>query len=185
MNQLFFVQMSGAPGAGKTTVARAIGKATGAVVIDHDVTKSALLAADVPVDLAGRASYQVLNAMASHLLQQGHSVIFDSPCFYEELLERGQRLAAESGATYRYIECVLNDLTELDRRLRTRERMPSQVAGVYAQPTAGSGKTESGEVLFQGWIARMKRPHGKYLTLDTTLPADQWIAHAIRYVTDG
>jgi predicted kinase len=95
----FFVQMSGAPGAGKTTIASAIAQQTGAVVIDHDVTKSALLAAAVPVPIAGHASYTVLDALARHLLQQGHSVIFDSPCFYQELLERGndwrrrQRLA--------------------------------------------------------------------------------------------
>ena len=174
--------MSGAPGSGKTTVARAIGKATGAVVIDHDVTKSALLAADVPVSVAGQASYQVLDAMAGHLLQQGHSVIFDSPCFYEELLERGQRLAEEYNATYRYIECVLHDLDELDRRLRLRQRMPSQVAGVYGPPTTGSGKTTSGEVLFPDWIANMKRPQSTYLTLDTSLPCEECIAAALAYL---
>ena len=139
MNKLTFIQMSGAPGAGKTTIAHGVAKALGAVVIDHDITKSALLAADVPVALAGRASYQVLNALAGHLLQQGHSVIFDSPCFYTELLHRGQTLAADYGADYRYIACVLQDLDELDRRLQTRVRQPSQVAGVYTPPTPGWG----------------------------------------------
>lgn len=182
MTQRFFLQMSGAPGSGKTTVARAIGRATGAVVIDHDVTKSALLAADVPVSMAGRASYQVLDAMARHLLQQGHSVIFDSPCFYDELLERGERLAEAYGAAYRYIECVLQDLCELDRRLRTRQRMPSQVAGIYAQPTTGSGKRASGEALFQDWIANMKRPQGAFLTLDTSLPCEECIMAALAYL---
>src|SRR6186713_2757617 len=112
MSDLLFVQMSGAPGSGKTTIARAIGGRIGAVVIDHDVTKSALLKAEVPVSIAGHASYMVLDAVARHLLQQGHSVIFDSPCFYEELLARGQRLAAEMGALYRYIECRIDDLDE-------------------------------------------------------------------------
>lgn len=74
MKKLLFVQMSGVPGSGKTTVARAIGKAIGAVVIDHDVTKSALIEADVPLSVAGRASYQVLDAVARHLLEQGHSI---------------------------------------------------------------------------------------------------------------
>ena len=45
MGALLLVQMSGAPGAGKSTVAHAIGRRTGAVVLDHDVTKSALLEA--------------------------------------------------------------------------------------------------------------------------------------------
>jgi len=185
LRQLTFVQMSGAPGSGKTTVARALGQATGAVVIDHDITKSALLAADMAASLAGRASYQVLNAVARDLLQQGHSVIFDSPCFYEELLARGIELAEECGATYRYVECMLNDLNELDRRLTTRTRMPSQIAGIYAPPTAGSGKSQSGTALIQHWIDNMKRPQSDYLTLNTAEPVEMCIARALEYVIDG
>jgi predicted kinase len=60
MAGLLFVQMSGVPGAGKTTLAHAIAPRIGAVVIDHDVTKSALLEAGVPVALARPASYQVM-----------------------------------------------------------------------------------------------------------------------------
>jgi predicted kinase len=46
--QQLFIQMSGAPGSGKTTIAHAIGRYIDAVVIDHDATKSTLLTADVP-----------------------------------------------------------------------------------------------------------------------------------------
>ena len=134
MTDLMFIQMSGAPGSGKTTIAQAIAAETGAVIIDHDITKSALLEADIPVSLAGRASYEVLGSLARHLLAQGHSVIFDSPCFYDNLLRRGQQLAKTFGATYRYIECVLEDLDELDRRLQTRPRHRSQVTGVRTSP---------------------------------------------------
>lgn len=35
--------MSGFPGSGKSTVSKYIAKLTGAVIIDHDVLKSALL----------------------------------------------------------------------------------------------------------------------------------------------
>ncbi len=182
MTQLVFVQMSGVPGAGKTTLAHAIAPTIGAVVIDHDVTKSALLGANVPVSLAGYASYMVLDALARHLLHQGHSVIFDSPCLYEELLMRGQQLAAEVGATYRYIECRVDDLDELDRRLRTRPRLPSQLAGVRVSPTAGSGKTQMGDDVFHEWIATMKRPTSNFLTLDTSRPVELYIEQAIAYI---
>jgi predicted kinase len=177
--------MSGVPGSGKTTIARAIAQRIGAIVIDHDITKSALLEAHMPAAIAGAASYSVLNAVARHLLQQGHSVIFDSPCFYEELLERGQQLAQAAHARYRYVECVVTDLAEIDRRLRTRSRMPSQVAGVWAPPTVGSGKTQTGADVFQDWIANMKRPAAGYLTLDTTQPLDMCIEAAIAYITMG
>ncbi|MEZ4705716.1 MAG: ATP-binding protein [Caldilineaceae bacterium] len=185
MTDLIFVQMSGAPGSGKTTVAHGLARETGAVVIDHDVTKSALLAAEIDVATAGRASYVVLDALARHLLQQGHSVIFDSPCLYAELLARGQKLAAEAGAAYRYVECILNDIDELDRRLRTRQRWPSQIKGVYAPPVPGSGKTLSGRPRFEHWIANMKRPDGDYLVLDTARPPAICVAEAIAYVKSG
>lgn len=185
MIELMFIQMSGVPGAGKTTIAHAIARRIGAVVIDHDVTKSALLDANVSVSIAGAASYQVLNAMARHLLQQGYSVIFDSPCLYVELLERGQRLARAVNARYRYIECVVTDLDEIDRRLRTRPRMPSQLTGVRIAPTEGSGKTQAGDDVFCNWIANMQRPNTDYLVLDTTRPMELCVEAAIAYITAG
>jgi predicted kinase len=180
-----FIQMSGVPGSGKTTIAHAIAGHIGAVVIDHDVTKSALLEADVPVTLAGRASYQVLEAIARHLLNQGHSVVFDSPCFYTELLERGQRLAQEAHVPYRYIECMVEDLDELDRRLRTRPRLPSQLVGVYVSPSEGSGKSQSGEAIFRNWITNMKRPKANYLVLDTIRPLNVCLKTTLAYITTG
>jgi predicted kinase len=184
-SEQMFIQMSGAPGAGKTTIATAIAARIQAVILDHDVAKSALLNADVPVSLAGKGSYLVLGALAQHLLRQGHSVIFDSPCFYVDLLERGQRLAHEAHARYFYIECVVDDLRELDRRLRTRPRQASQVAGVQAQPTVGSGKTHIDEAVFRDWIANMKRPEGEYLVLDTTQPLEACIEEAMDYLNQG
>jgi predicted kinase len=183
MTELMFIQMSGVPGAGKTTIAHAIARRVGALVIDHDVTKSALLEASIPVAMAGAASYQVLNAIARHLLQQGYNVIFDSPCLYVELLERGQQLARDVDAHYRYIECVVADLDELDRRLRTRTRMPSQVAGVRIAPTEGSGKAQLGDDVFRNWAANMKRPNTDYLVLDTTHPLEECVEAAIAYIT--
>ncbi|MEZ4870013.1 MAG: ATP-binding protein [Caldilineaceae bacterium] len=185
MVDLIFVQMSGAPGSGKTTLAHAIAQQTGAVVIDHDVTKSALLEAEIPVAIAGRASYQVLDALARHLLQQGRSVIFDSPCLYAELLARGQRLAAEAGAAYRYIECVVRDMNLLDHRLRTRDRHPSQITSIFAPPVPGSGKTLSGQARFDHWLADMQRPVGTYLVLDTMRALESYLQEAVTYVQTG
>lgn len=182
MSKQFFLQMSGAPGSGKTTVANAIAKATGAVIIDHDVTKSALLAAEIPVADAGRASYEVLNALADHLLAQGQSVIFDSPCFYENLLSRGQALARKHEVQYRYVECRLNDLQELDRRMQSRVRKPSQLAGVFSQPTAGSGKAVSGAEIFQDWIENMKRPSDGHLIVDTAQPFESYMDSVLAYL---
>lgn len=166
-----FVQMSGAPGAGKSTVARAISRRTGAAVLDHDVTKSALLGAGVAATIAGHASYQTLLALARSLLDQGVSVVLDSPCYYQELLDAGLCLAGETGACYRYIECAIEDLAALAQRLQGRPRLPSQIPNLTAASArTTTGETLSGEALFQEWVGNMKRPAHSYLQVDTARP---------------
>ena len=55
------VLMAGPPGAGKTTLALAIGHARGWPVIDKDTLKSAMLTVGVAEALAGPGSYELLN----------------------------------------------------------------------------------------------------------------------------
>jgi len=144
------VQMSGAPGSGKSTIARALARQRGLVIIDHDIVKNAQLSGGLSFAQAGKLSYAVLLSLAEDLLGQGHDVVIDSPCFYDELLEAGQAVAARAGADYRYIECVTDDLDVLDQRLRSRRPLPSQVAGVYEEPRDGSGRP--GADVFRDWI---------------------------------
>ena len=180
---LLYLQMSGAPGSGKTTLARALAPSVEAVVLDHDVTKSALLRAGVEPASAGRASYLLLGALAGDLLAQGHSVIVDSPCLYDELLARGQRLAREARAAYRYIECRVEDLEELDRRLRSRTPLPSQLRGVRsAPPPPGTGKGRVGDEVFLAWIRGMKRPETPYLVVDGMQPLARCVERALAYL---
>lgn len=42
---MFFLQMSGFPGSGKSTLAKLISKATNAIIVDHDISKTAILEA--------------------------------------------------------------------------------------------------------------------------------------------
>lgn len=94
----FLLQMAGWMGTGKSTIAVQVGAETGAVVIDHDTTKTAILAAGVPHPPAGAASYEVVFALTRELLAQGHSVIIDSPSVYASIPERGMAAAAATGA---------------------------------------------------------------------------------------
>jgi predicted kinase len=170
------IQMSGAPGSGKTTIAGAIVSHYGAVAVNHDVVKSALLAAGRGFKDAGRASYQVMLALVGELVVQGHHVVMDSPCYYDELLAAGQRLAGRHGLRYRYVECVTEDIALLDRRLRSRAPLRSQRQSVDTPPVdlpADLGAT--GTALFEDWVAHMKRPESGCLRLDTTRPLDECI----------
>jgi len=188
---LQLVQMSGAPGAGKTTIARALVRRRRLVALDHDVVKTALLESGGTFASTGAASYRVLLALAGDVLDQGYGVVIDSPCFYDKLVEAGQRLAAQHRAVYRYIECVTDDIGVLDERLRSRPRRRSQRPSIDVPPVDLAAGTDrdgmetfrDGTELFRDWIASMKRP-AAYLRLDTARPVGECVADALAYL-DG
>jgi len=172
---MFFLQMSGFPGSGKSTIARHIGKRTGAIVVDHDIVKSALLesldAKQVGAKTTGSISYDIEWALIDFHLSQGHSVIFDSPCFYEEMLEKGQSISKKHQADYKYIECYLEDFIEINRRVKTRQRMISQIQGVES------------EEMFRKAIQNSKRPHEPaFLKVDTSKAIQDLLEDVINYL---
>ena len=85
--------MSGFPGSGKSTLAQQISKITGAVIIDHDIVKSALLKSldtyNIDSNAAGKIAYDIDWSLIDFHLSQGQSTILDSPCFYTEMVEKG------------------------------------------------------------------------------------------------
>ncbi len=91
----FLLQMAGRSGAGKSTLARLVGARTGAVVIDLDVVKTASLDAGSTWDLAGRIGYEASRALADSLLGQRRSVILDSPCRFQQIVDGGSAIAVQ------------------------------------------------------------------------------------------
>lgn len=173
---MFFLQMSGYPGSGKSTLSRLIGKQTGAIVLDHDIVKSSLLeSSDVNIDhkLAGKISYNIEWALVDSYLSQGHKVILDSPCLYSEMIEKGQALSERHRVNYKYVECYLPDYGEINNRLRNRKQMISQIL-----------QAPSEEALLKT-IENTKRPSGdEYLIVDTKQPVDTYIEAVMKYVND-
>ena len=163
-NTPFLVQMAGAPGSGKSALARLIGRCAGAVVIDKDVLKTAALEAGAEESLASGIAYEAFFALADHLLGQERSVVLDSPSFWDTIPSKGADIAEGRGVPYYFIECLCPDEEELARRLRDRTRMASQPA----EPIDPKWET----------IA----PTGAYLRVDTSQPIERCLALALDYL---
>jgi predicted kinase len=161
----FLLQMAGMPGSGKSALARLVGHATGAVVIDKDVLKTAALEAGVEESLAGPAAYEIFFALADHLLGQDLSVVLDSPSFWEPIPAKGSAIAEERMVPYYFIECICADREELARRLRDRPRLRSNPG-------------EEAVDLAVETIA----PSGAYLRIDTTQPIERCLELALDYL---
>lgn len=84
-----FIQMSGAPGSGKSTMARLLRQSIGGLVIDHDIFRSALLEDnDVSFDQAAKRAYRLQWTFAQDVLKQGLNVIIDSTATSKRFLTR-------------------------------------------------------------------------------------------------
>ncbi|PLT31755.1 AAA family ATPase [Peribacillus deserti] len=172
---MFFLQMAGFPGSGKSTLSKEISKRTGAIIVDHDVVKSALLTSigDNRIDnrAVGAISYTIEWALIDSHLSTGHSVILDSPCFYPEMVEKGVKLSEKHKAKYKYVECYLNDINVVQQRLKNRERVKSQIQQVES------------EAAFFHWVENSKRPDThEYLVIDSRKPLDSYINDVITYI---
>ncbi len=172
---MFFLQMSGFPGSGKSTLARLIAKSTHAIVIDHDVVKTALLESldsDMDPKRVGGISYNIEWSLIDFFLSQGHNVILDSPCLYEEMVKLGTSLAEKHKAKYKYVECIVEDIHEINHRLKNRERMMSQI-----------GPVEIPEERFKEVILRSKKPADREcMKVDTSQPINDYIGEVLVYI---
>jgi predicted kinase len=171
--------MAGAPGSGKTTIARALSNRLDGVAVNVDVVKSAVLNGGVDWRLAGPAAYEVLFALAHDLLAQGATVVVDSPCHYPEVLDRGQRVASASGATYRFVECVCTDIDELTRRIIERKPLRSQMRSLDEAPADAKGVFTAKRIGIHQW--ETFRPETEYLRIDTSRPLDSCLIQVFSY----
>ncbi|TWT14564.1 AAA family ATPase [Planomicrobium sp. CPCC 101079] len=172
---MFFLQMSGFPGSGKSTLAQLLARRTGAVIVDHDVVKSALMEfmeiQAVDAKTAGKISYGIDWSLIDFHLSIGHAVIFDSPCLYAEMLGKGMRLAEKYNVKYKYVECYLNDFEKINERLKNRNPKISQIQEVLS------------EKIFSVAVDSSEKPlNVEHLIIDSGKPVDSYIDEVLDYI---
>lgn len=155
------------PGAGKSTLALALGAALGWPVIDKDVILSAILA-DVPEELAQPASYTAMLALGRDLVvNQRRSVILDSPATWERTITTAQKICREGNAVLRVVLC-LADRERRNERVHTRLAQRSQPVGTST--TAGTG------------IERFRHLPATTLFVDTERSLEQTVAEVLPHL---
>jgi len=161
--------MAGLPGAGKTTLALALGRALGWPVVDKDTLKSSLLLGDALEELAGPASYRLLLAMGRDLCaRQGLSVILDSPGRFATVLDEARAIAQEAGGNVAVLRCVASQPLR-DQRLRARTPLPSQWSADMPYTVAEE----------RAMFAHLPP---ETLTLDTDRPFDVCLSNALLWL---
>jgi hypothetical protein len=99
-------------------------------------------------------------------------------------LEAGQKVAADHGAAYRYVECVTESLDVVAARLRDRTAYLTQYRDMDQVPATAGSTAAVGPGGWRQWIDGMKRPADRsvYLRVDTSRPASECAAEILRFL---
>ena len=114
------VVMSGLPGTGKSTLARALASASGAVHLRIDVIEQAIVRSGLAAQPLGPVGYEVGYALAEDMLRQGHPVIADSVNPLPVTRDAWREVAAKSGVGWVDVEVVCSDPAEYRARVAGR-----------------------------------------------------------------
>ena len=117
------VVISGLPGAGKSTLADAVGRELGAPVLSVDPVEAAIWRCGIPRSFeTGWAAYEVAAVLAEHQLVLGLTVITDSVSSLEVARNMWRQAAARAGSGLAIIEVICSDENVHRQRLAHRQR---------------------------------------------------------------
>jgi predicted kinase len=170
------IVFTGLPGAGKSSVAEALGHELNIPVFAKDWLEAALrrcrLQPDPQQETAGLsyAGYELLTTLAERQLRLGQSAILDSVAGPPAVREQWRKLAGEYKAGWFVIECVCSDESLHRQRLSGRQR---GIPGWYELSWADVEKVRS---YYVPWS-------DERLVLDAVQPLALNVATAVAYVS--
>jgi predicted kinase len=164
------IALAGLPGAGKSSFARALGRALRVPVLSVDPIEAALFRSGIErTQPTGLAAYVVAEALADRQLELGLSVIVDAANYVEPGREMWRELARVRGVPLQFIELVCSDEREHRARL---ERRGVDIPGFY-------------RVSWEDVVRRRAETQpwsDERLVLDTAAPEPENVAAALRRV---
>ena len=115
------IVFAGLPGVGKTTIARGVARAIGAVHVRIDTIEYAIRQSSLGSGPMNDAGYRVAYAVAEDNLRLGRTVIGDSVNPLPVTREAWRAVAARAGVPLVEIEVICSDAAEHQRRVETRD----------------------------------------------------------------
>ena len=164
---------TGVVGTGKTTVAQALARRLGLVVISSDVIRKQL--AGVPLSQHrfeemntgiyspefSRKTYDALFSEAKQVLTEGGSVVLDAAFIRSGERQSAKKLAAEAGADFFIVECTLDEAVIKERLAQRLER-----------GSVSDGRWEILAPQQQQFEPVTEVPPANHITINTAVPPD-------------
>ena len=164
------IAMAGLPGAGKSSIAEALGRKLAAPVVSVDPIEAAMWRAGVARSQpTGLAAYVVAEAVAGGVLALGQTVIVDAVNAVEEARWQWRSLADGHGVPLVFIEVACSDPVVHRRRLESRSR---DIEGFH-EPTWQAVERQQGE--FAPWA-------DDRLVLDSVIDLSLNVATALAFL---
>ena len=162
------ILMAGLPGAGKTTLAHALGRSLSWLVLDKDMHKSLFAMIGMTSHLASAMAYELLFEVALDILaRQRMSVIFDGAVQQQFILNHALSITHQADARLKVILCSV-DSEERSMRL---SRRTASFSSLYQETIA----IEDDASLFAHLPAHT-------LIMQTTRPLEECVDLALRYI---
>ncbi len=178
MSDPLLIVFAGAPGTGKSTLARAVARELRAVYLDKDTIKDTALTLgrdmkmEGVADFAGALSYTLLIPFARDNLTLGLPVVVDSPAGYRLFQDAIENFVRSVKVDFKLVECITTD----DGLLR--ERIERRAADV---PDHRVREWDA----YQQARARLERMSGPRLVVDTAETVQTNLRKILNYLGAG